>query len=223
MFLVDNRFQNLGRVNLGWSAKHMGDSICFRADILSRYGWGQGLTDDYQLRQLLLADGIKIRYEPRAIGYGEAPLTWAQARAQRARWLKGVSDANRSTSERLWEALQKRFDFALLDGILQATLPSYSSLTLVSASIFLIQVGIAVLWPAILSPILLACWGLLVSLMFVYPLLGLALERAPLRAYLAILSGPVFILWRTGLAITTRFGRKSTTWVRTAHGGPSTK
>ena len=31
MFIIDNRFQNQGRVNLGFSAKHMGDSICFRA------------------------------------------------------------------------------------------------------------------------------------------------------------------------------------------------
>src|SRR5512143_701417 len=89
MFLIDNRIQNLGRSNLGWSAKNMGDSICFRADILRRLGWGEGLTEDYQLRQRLLLAGIAIRYEPLAKGYGEAPGTWAQARAQRARWLQG--------------------------------------------------------------------------------------------------------------------------------------
>ena len=84
MFLVDNRFQNLGRTNLGWSAKNMGDSICFRANVLREIGWGEGLTEDYQLRQKLLLAGIKITYEPAAMGYGEAPLTWAQARTQRA-------------------------------------------------------------------------------------------------------------------------------------------
>ena len=60
MFLIDNRFQNLGRSNLGWSAKNMGDSICLRADVLRRLGWGAGLTEDYQLRQLLLLAGIKM-------------------------------------------------------------------------------------------------------------------------------------------------------------------
>jgi 1,2-diacylglycerol 3-beta-glucosyltransferase len=50
MFLIDNRFQNLGRSNLGWSAKNMGDSICFRTDVLRKMGWGEGLTEDYQLR-----------------------------------------------------------------------------------------------------------------------------------------------------------------------------
>ena len=61
MFLIDNRIQNLGRSNLGWSAKNMGDSICFRADVLRRLGWGEGLTEDYQLRQRLLLAGIAIR------------------------------------------------------------------------------------------------------------------------------------------------------------------
>ena len=89
MFLVDNRFQNLGRSNLGWSAKHMGDSICFHVSVLRRYGWGRGLTEDYNLRQQLLLGGIRITYEPEALGQGEATQTWRQARVQRARWLRG--------------------------------------------------------------------------------------------------------------------------------------
>src|SRR5207237_7553717 len=51
MFIIDNRLQNLGRTNLGLSAKNMGDSICFRADVLRRLGWGEGLTEDYAFRQ----------------------------------------------------------------------------------------------------------------------------------------------------------------------------
>ena len=43
MFLIDDRFQNLDRSNLGWSAKNMRDSICFRVDVLRQLGWGEGL------------------------------------------------------------------------------------------------------------------------------------------------------------------------------------
>lgn len=85
MFLIDNRVQNLGRTNLGWSAKNMGDSICFRTDVLRSVGWGEGLADDYQIRQKYLLNGIKIAYEPAAMGLGEAAMSWAQARAQRSR------------------------------------------------------------------------------------------------------------------------------------------
>ncbi len=95
MFMIDNRFENLGRSNLGFSAKNMGDSICFRADILKKYGWGSGLTEDFAFRQKLLLEGIHISYEPDAVGYGDAALNWNEAAPQRrslvARFLPGQS------------------------------------------------------------------------------------------------------------------------------------
>lgn len=218
MFLIDNRLQNLGRANLGWSAKNMGDSICLRADVLRQAGWGEGLTEDYQLRQKLLLMGVKIAYEPAAKGYGEAALTWAQARAQRARWLRGSYDSSRQFARHMLHAALHRRDLALLDGALQAYLPSYSSLTLIGAAFLLLQ---AVINQLIAPPIpqwLLGAWLALIVLLFVYPLWGLLLEKAPLRAYWAILSGPLFILWRTWLAVKARFVSGEVKWVRTQHG-----
>jgi hypothetical protein len=61
-------------------------------------------------------------------------------------------------------------------------------------------------------------WAVVAGILFIYPLLGLALEKAPARAYWAILSGPFFIVWRTWLALTARFGGKQVVWIRTAHG-----
>ncbi|HET9905375.1 MAG TPA: glycosyltransferase family 2 protein [Anaerolineales bacterium] len=219
MFLIDNRFQNLGRSNLGWSAKNMGDSICFRADILRNLGWGEGLTEDYQLRQRLLLAGIKISYEPRAKGYGEAPRTWAQARAQRARWLRGTQTASQQLARQLLKAAIKHRDLAILDGALQAYLPSFSTLTVIGVLALLAQLLLnKVFLPPLIAPSLIYAWiGVCVAL-FVYPLFGLALERAPARAYFVILTGPLFILWRTALAITSRYSRRPAIWVRTSHG-----
>ena len=222
MFLIDNRFQNLGRSNLGWSAKHMGDSICFRTDVLylssSETGWGGSLTEDYQLRQRLLLENIKIAYEPAAVGYGEAPRTWAQARTQRARWLRGTRNASQQFAHRLLLEGIKRRDVALLDGALQAYLPSYSTLTMISAISLLIQVLVNGLAGPIFSWSVVGAWAVVTGVLFVYPLIGLVLEHAPLKAYLAILSGPFFILWRTWLALTARFGSKPVIWIRTTHG-----
>jgi 1,2-diacylglycerol 3-beta-glucosyltransferase len=218
MFLIDNRFQNLGRSNLGWSAKNMGDSICFRVDILLQLGWGEGLTEDYQLRHKLLLNSIRIAYEPAAIGYGEAPITWSQARAQRARWLRGTRDTSQQFVKRLLlEGLKKR-NLAMLDGALQASFPSYSTLSLLSLIVLMIQVLINYFIKHIFPWPLIGAWAIMVVTLLIYPLVGLALERAPVRAYIAILLGPYFILWRTWLAFISRFGRKQVTWVRTEHG-----
>jgi hypothetical protein len=54
--------------------------------------------------------------------------------------------------------------------------------------------------------------------LFAYPLFGLALEKAPAKAYVVILTGPLFIVWRTYLAIKSRYFRRQDVWVRTAHG-----
>jgi cellulose synthase/poly-beta-1,6-N-acetylglucosamine synthase-like glycosyltransferase len=218
MFVIDNRFQNLGRSNLGWSAKNMGDSICLRADILRSLGWGEGLTEDYQLRHKLLLHGIRIVYEPAAIGYGEAPLTWSQARAQRARWLRGTHDASQQYAKRLLVEGVRRHDLALLDGALQARFPSYSTLSALSLIGLAIQVSINYFIGPIFPWPLIGAWATMVAVLLIYPLIGLALERAPARAYIAIFSGPYFILWRTWLALISRFGRKQVTWIRTEHG-----
>jgi 1,2-diacylglycerol 3-beta-glucosyltransferase len=219
MFLVDNRFQNLGRSNLGWSAKNMGDSICFRAEVLRQIGWGEGLTEDYQLRQRLLLQGIKIIYEPRAKGYGEAPLTWEQARAQRSRWLRGTRDASQQFARHLLVQGLKRGDGALIDGALQAYFPSYSTLTLISLVSLILQLVMNWLIQPLFPSVLVAMWALVVGFLFLYPLFGLALEGAPGHAFLAILSGPAYMLWRTWLALVSRFRGKQIAWTRTAHGG----
>ncbi|HEX7975291.1 MAG TPA: glycosyltransferase family 2 protein [Anaerolineales bacterium] len=218
MFIIDNRFQNLGRTNLGWSAKNMGDSICLQTDVLRLVNWESGLTEDYQLRCSLLLKNIKISYEPAARGYGEAPLTWGQARNQRARWLRGTRDSNQRYARLLLAKAVHNRDGALLDGALQAYLPVYSSLALLSLLFFLVSC-LAYLWldtPAWLPLV----WGWIVGVLFLYPLFGLFLERAPLKAFLVIISGPFYIFWRTSLAFTARFIEKQREWIRTTHGAP---
>ncbi len=218
MFIVDNRFQNLGRTNLGFSAKNMGESICFQMGVLQKVGWGRGLTEDYQLRQRLLLEGIKISYAPEAVGCGEAPRTWVQAHAQRSRWLRGAQESNREFGRHLLREALKRRDASLLDGALQAYMPSYSTLTLASVFMLLLQIGSNWLFGLVFPTSVIGAWLLWAILLFVYPLLGLALERAPAKAYLAILPGPFFILWRSWLAIRTRFTNTPLRWIRTAHG-----
>jgi hypothetical protein len=106
----------------------------------------------------------------------------------------------------------------LLDGALQAYLPSFSTLTLVCVAAVLMQVLLNRLAEGAVPLPLLYGWIAACAALFLYPMFGLALERAPARAYLVILSGPLYILWRTGLALAARFSRQPAIWVRTAHG-----
>jgi len=215
MFMIDNRFQNLGRSNLGFSAKIMGDSICFRADLLRQLGWSTtGLTEDFEMGLRLLSEGLQVVYEPAAVGCGEAPPTWTAARAQRARWLRGAAEAKRRYGWQLLREGLRRRDLAVLEGAVRSLLPVYSTLALVSFVLTLVHL-IFYAWS---GAVLTGLWALLVLLLAAYPFFGLLLERAPLRAYAAILAGPLFILWRTWLSLRAWYGRQPVQWVRTEHG-----
>jgi hypothetical protein len=104
----------------------------------------------------------------------------------------------------------ERRDAALLDGAVQSILPSYSTLTLSSGVILAVHLFM----PTFFATSLIKTWVIIVLFLWLYPFVGLVLERAPSRAYLAILLGPLFILWRTWLSIRARFG-KPVPWVRT--------
>jgi 1,2-diacylglycerol 3-beta-glucosyltransferase len=213
MMTIDNRYSNQGRSNLGFSAKHMGDSICFRGEVLKEMGWGSGLTEDYEFRLRLLLEKICIQYEPEAVGYGQAPLTWQEAHAQRLRWARGMADASQRYRRQLFREGFRQRNGGMLDGALSITVPSYSTLTLI---------GLGLLAASLISRAagpdwLLYAWMGTLFFLFIYPLFGLALERAPGWAYLAILSGPFFMLWRTWINLLARLRAKRVTWVRTPH------
>jgi len=213
LMTIDNRYNNQGRHNMKLSAKHMGDSICFRSHILRRLGWGESLTDDYEFRLRLLLEGVRIEYEPRAIGFGQAPLTWKEAQTQRLRWLKGVTDARQRYSIQLLLSGIKNRNLAQLDGAFSSLVPSYTTLTLLSLLAFLLSFT----WDSPLAQAYRIIGAVVLFFWFLYPIIGLALERAPRWAYLIILTGPAFMLWRSFLRLRIFFSSKAITWVRTNH------
>jgi hypothetical protein len=127
--------------------------------------------------------------------------------------------ASQELASRLLIAAFQRRDVALLDGALQAYLPSFSTLTVVCVTALLMQLLFNILVEPVIPATLIYAWLGVCVILFVYPLFGLALERAPARAYFVILTGPLFILWRTALAITSRYSHRPAVWVRTSHGG----
>ncbi len=198
MFMIEDRYENLGRCNLGLSAKNKGDSIAFNSDVIRQFGWGEGLTEDFEFRQKLLLQGIRIYYEPSAIGFGDAAHNWKEASAQRQRWLRGSFQASRKHGRQMLLKGVRTHDWALIDGAIQASIPAYSTLTLLSGVFFLSSFLLKNwLWDWIPFS-----WTALFSLLFLFPLINLAFDRAPFKAFMVILSGPVFIVWRTWLGIT---------------------
>jgi cellulose synthase/poly-beta-1,6-N-acetylglucosamine synthase-like glycosyltransferase len=193
----------------------MGDSICFKSEVLKELKLGSGLTEDYELRLRLLLEGISIQYEPRAVGCGQAPLRWQEAQAQRLRWARGAAEAGKSFRGKLLRLGLKRADWRLLDGFLSISLPSFSALTIIST----LMMALSILFAAGSAPWLAWSWAAVLICLFLYPMFGLGLEGAPSWAYLAVLTGPVFMVWRSWINLTARLRAKNIAWVRTPHRG----
>jgi len=213
LMTIDNRFNNQGRTNLNLSAKNMGDSICYRSEVIRGIDFCGGLTEDYQYRFRLLLNGIHIEYEPSAIGYGQAPLSIKAVRNQQIRWRRGALEASAQYRKQLllkWITQKKP---SLIDAVIGSTIPSYSTLTLTTFVVLFIHI----LFFDSFSSHQIFLWGSTAFLWCAYPLLGLYLEKAPTWAYFALLFGPLFIIWRTWIVLKLRLFPQKIIWKRTPH------
>jgi len=68
-----------------------GPVSAYRADVLRSVGGvpDDTLTEDFDLTLKVLANGLRVAYQPRAVAYTEAPRTDAELRRQRIRWARG--------------------------------------------------------------------------------------------------------------------------------------
>lgn len=213
-FVMDNRLRNVGRSNLGFSAKLMGDGMCFARHILERFPWTAALlSEDAEYQARLLLEDVRVRFAADAITYGEMPTSLEAARHQRSRWMQGRADVSARLAPQMLRAGLRKLNLAQLDGAVELVLPSYSTLLMLASAGTLLWGALWILWPDIPFP-----WGWLLALYLafvVYPLLGLVLDGAPLRLYLYLAYAPFYVLWRTGVRLLVRLRRGPTAWVRT--------
>lgn len=214
--IVEGRLQQQGRSNLDFSAKLAGYGFCVRTVDLESNPFPTGLTEDYEYRLNLICKGINIRYEPRAIVFSEAPANWYIAKLQHARWRAGIYKSRSQYRSQLLRQSVYNYNPAVMDVLLDLTFPSYSTLTVLGFSALLLQLFINLIATPLVPIYLLISWVILIAGLAIYPLLAMVLDRAPLRGYLVIFIGPVFVVWRTWQALLARFGKKPVTWVRTA-------
>lgn len=200
------------KTNLGFSARLMGDVMCFHADVIGRYGWpAESLVEDREFGLYLLLRKVKVTYVPGARSTGEAVQRWRDATAQRLRWVGGGQGIARAYTGQFLRALLREPRPALLDQLLELVLPPY---TLSLALTFLLML-LMLIFPGV-HPISSLSTLLLVFVLWVlFPLLGLLLASAPTKSYLALWLGPVYVIWRLAVSTQARLTKKDIVWVRT--------
>jgi hypothetical protein len=210
---VRHHLRPLGRTAIGGSCGLFGNGMVFATDLLRGRSWSDHLTEDLELQNELLLDGVRVSYEPDAIVEAAMPATREAARTQNERWERGRIELARRFVPQLAALARRDPDMrvAAADAILDHVVPPLSVL---AAATTATAVG-GTLTAALRGSRLTRGWWLPAALA-VHVGSALVLARAPASVYRALLHAPAMVLWKVRLwgRMLLRPGAEG--WARTA-------
>ena len=222
-FDLFNHVKPSGREALKLSVGLKGNGMVFTLPLMRTARWsGASITEDIDFGVSLAREHrLRVAYEPEAVVKAQMPATSQQATSQRRRWEIGRYElVKQKALPLLREGLAAR-NTLLLDTACDLMIVPMGELVALSV---LWSVGTLVafhlMWHASMAAAYIlvgACWtGLLVYILF-----GLKVAGAQRAAYLALLSAPVYIIWKLLLyvpaiaSISRRKNAQQEEWVRT--------
>ena len=198
-FVLKNFFQFPGLETFGLSVPLRGSGMCFRCDIMDRFGWGStSLTEDFDFSITLIEAGLRTHFDFLAENHQYMPPTPAAARIQRARWSAGEAQ---TISGRLKGLLLCSLGRGDLRGVLQAifmAMPPLSVLLVLNLGlVFIFSLGVAlgvswVVWPLGLASVATLGYG-------AYFLSGLTITGLTKGYVVAVVMIPVYAVWRAAV------------------------
>lgn len=200
----------LARARLGLSCGLKGNGMCFAAPIVECFGWRwYALAEDVEFHLALVKQGIRVDFAPETTVWADMPVTLAQARSQNERWERGRLDLLRRHLPALLAEGVRRHSPLRLDAAVEQLIPPVSVLVALSSAGLVTSLMFHATVPALLASVSLVA-------QVAHLLTGLALVRAPLSTYLALVYAPLYIPWKLALYGRSLIGQRETAWVRTA-------
>lgn len=200
----------LGRSALGLSCGLKGNGMCFAAPVLEQFAWRwYTLAEDVEFHLALVAEGVRVDFAPEASVRADMPITFAQADSQNARWERGRLQLLRHRVPSVLARAVRCRSLMCLDAAVEQFIPPLSVPFALGGLCLVAGVGLGA--SALTTLAILSLGG-----QAVYLLAGLALVRAPLRAYLALSYAPLYVAWKVGLYGRALVSTRSAQWIRTA-------
>jgi cellulose synthase/poly-beta-1,6-N-acetylglucosamine synthase-like glycosyltransferase len=205
-----NDLRPRGRDALGLSAGLRGNGMCFRRDVLERFGWDAfSLAEDVEFHLRMVEAGIRVAYAADTVVLGEMPATLGESRSQNVRWERGRLQMLRTFGPRLLGRGIRERNPVLIDAIAEQIIPPLSVLTGVST--------IALLCTLVLRiPSAVRLAALVLAGQIGYVVTGLIVARSPLAFYLVLFRAPRYIAWKVWIYVVAATRLGDTTWIRTS-------
>ncbi len=180
-----------GRDRLGLGTRLRGSGMTMRRHVaLSRSFSTEGVSEDLFYSLDLTLEGVKARHVDTARLWSLSAPTWSAGAGQRVRWETGRMAAAKEYSLRL---LRHRTP-ASVEAALHLLTPPYA------VAVFLLSAGVLI--GGVLGEMWMSagCLGLIAALAGDLAI-GLIQSRAPLKTWLALLSAPVYVIWKVWLQV----------------------
>jgi cellulose synthase/poly-beta-1,6-N-acetylglucosamine synthase-like glycosyltransferase len=221
-----------GRMVLGTSAGLKGNGMVFAAGLLPQVRWTTNVTEDIEQHMALLLDGVRVRFAPDAVVWGEMPDTLAGSRSQHDRWERGRLQMARryvprllGTAARCAVSRRYRMTLVLVDAALEHLIPPFSVLVAYSLALFgaaVIGAGLQAVSGGLpgdlggfLPALSLGLTAALLAGQALYVLAALFLVRAPRFVYRQLLYAPGYLVWKLGQYVRAWLAKAEARWVRT--------
>jgi cellulose synthase/poly-beta-1,6-N-acetylglucosamine synthase-like glycosyltransferase len=205
----------LGRRRLGLTVGLKGNGMCFSAHALKTVPWsGDSITEDIEYTLRLARAGIQVHFDPDAVVLAQMPVSGRQAASQRERWEGGRYGLLKRAVALLGEGVKRR-DLRIADCGFELLIPPFVELMAVPILMLLLSAGWMLVTASEAARISLTVWTAILSLLFLYLILALAVAKVPLRTAAALLAAPLYAGWKFVLyaKMLLRGGPKG--WVRT--------
>jgi cellulose synthase/poly-beta-1,6-N-acetylglucosamine synthase-like glycosyltransferase len=211
-----NRLDQAGRMRLGLSATIAGSGMAFERQLFAwLVGEGRpGLLEDIEWQARLMLAGVRVGFAERTRVYDEKTSRAVQLGRQRKRWVAGVAVAAQRYAWPLLRSGLRSRDVGRLVAAFGVSKPPRS---LLLVTIGALAVG-AWLTPTTVWLLPWPVWGAGLASFGGYVLLGMALDSARPRAYLALLAAPAFAASMVGISLIGALQARRQRWIPTAHG-----
>lgn len=142
-----NRFMNLAKYSLGWSAALNGTGFMVSREVLEDGGFRTfSMTEDIEFTTQCIMKGYRVAWVPEALTFDEHPITFDTSWKQRKRWSTGTIQCFSEYAPKLWETFKKTHRWICLDMIIylmaplmQVLLTMYSICTFIVFGLLLIN------------------------------------------------------------------------------------
>jgi cellulose synthase/poly-beta-1,6-N-acetylglucosamine synthase-like glycosyltransferase len=214
--VLKNRLFYSGKSLLGLSGMLTGTGMCFRRDVIERYGWTAfTVGEDWEYSVQLLLAGERIHFNESARVLAKESHNMKQASQQRLRWASGRHAVVSASVTRLLAEGVRQGRLDLIDAAVTLLAPNYS--TQASLSVLCVIASWFLLGDPTWSFLFL--WSMtILGALGVYFLVGVTLTESPVRTLAGLPLIPIFLPWRLFIEVLGLLGYGRRQWGRSGRG-----